>query len=159
MLFLIAHAMGKGSGDMRLVHWLVILLASFLSPSHQDIPPADTYRVVTAIQVSVLRDGKLYGPGVLDMKGGLVIALYALKALAAAGGCDRPVRVIFLGDEETGHAGSMAAERIRELARGAVAALNFETSDPEGGIVVGRKGSCTLKLEVIGVAAHAGRCP
>jgi len=106
-----------------------------------------------------LRDGKLYGPGVLDMKGGLVIALYALKALAASGGCNRPVRVIFVGDEETGHAGSMAAERIRELARGAVAALNFETSDPEGGVVVGRKGSCKLKLEVIGVAAHAGRCP
>lgn len=106
----------------------------------------------------VLRDGKLYGPGVLDMKGGLVIALYALKALAA-GGCDRPVRVIFVGDEETGHAGSMAAERIRELARGAAAALNFETSDPTGGIVVERKGSCTLRLEVTGVAAHAGRCP
>lgn len=106
-----------------------------------------------------LRDGKLYGPGVLDMKGGLVIALYALKALAASGGCNRPVRVIFVGDEETGHAGSSAAERIKTLSRGAAAALNFETSDPEGGIVVERKGSCTLRLEVTGVAAHAGRSP
>lgn len=106
-----------------------------------------------------LRDGKLYGPGVLDMKGGLVIALYALKALASVGGCNRPIRVIFVGDEETGHAGSSAAERIKALASGAAAALNFETSDPEGGIVVERKGSCTLHLEVTGVAAHAGRSP
>jgi hypothetical protein len=51
---------------MRLIHWLVILLASFLSPSQQEVPPADTYRVVTAIQVSVLRDGKLNTFGITD---------------------------------------------------------------------------------------------
>ena len=51
---------------MRFVHWVVILLASFLSPGHQEIPPADTYRVVTAIQVSVLRDGKLNAIGITD---------------------------------------------------------------------------------------------
>ena len=51
---------------MRLVHWLVILLASFLSPSQQNIPPVDTYRVVTSIQVSVVRDGKLHTTGITD---------------------------------------------------------------------------------------------
>ena len=104
-------------------------------------------------------DGKLYGPGVLDMKGGLVIALYALKALAASGWRQRPLRVIFPGDEETGHQGSEAARRIGELAAGAAAALNFETADLQGGLVVGRKGSGVLTLEVTGVSAHAGRSP
>ena len=104
-------------------------------------------------------DGKLYGPGVLDMKGGLVIALYALKALAASGWRQRPIRVIFVGDEETGHLGSNAELRIGELAAGAAASMNFETGDLQGGLVVGRKGSGVLTLEVSGVSAHAGRSP
>ena len=51
------------------------------------------------------RDGDLArGPGVLDMKGGLVVIAYALKALAATGGLDAvaPVRVVIVSDEEVG---------------------------------------------------------
>ena len=51
---------------MRLVHWLVILLVSFLSPNHQNVPQVDTYRVVTSIQVSVVRDGKLHTTAITD---------------------------------------------------------------------------------------------
>jgi len=51
------------------------------------------------------RDGDLArGPGVLDMKGGLVVIAFALKALAATGGLDAvaPVRLVIVGDEEVG---------------------------------------------------------
>lgn len=51
---------------MRLVYWLVILLASFLSPNHQNVPQVDAYRVVTSIQVSVVRDGKLHTTAITD---------------------------------------------------------------------------------------------
>lgn len=104
-------------------------------------------------------DGKAYGPGVLDMKGGLVIALYVLKALAHSGYCGHPIRVIFAGDEETGHRQSDIKDRLPKLVRGAAAALNFETGFPSDGLVVGRKGSCRLSLDVTGVSAHAGNCP
>ena len=132
-----------------------------------DLPPVvfcghmDTVYAKGTLEHMPLReaDGKLWGPGVLDMKGGLVIALYALKALAHAEYKGHPLRVIFVGDEETGHADSTAAERIRELSRGAAAAMNFETGSPDGSLVVGRKGNYTLRLDVAGVAAHAGRCP
>src|SRR4051794_17120123 len=55
--------------------------------------------------VGFRRDGDLArGPGVLDMKGGLVVIAYALKALAATGGLDAvaPIRVVVVGDEEVG---------------------------------------------------------
>lgn len=45
---------------------------------------------------------KAYGPGVLDMKGGIIIALWTIKALEAAGYDERPIRVCFCSDEEGG---------------------------------------------------------
>lgn len=47
-----------------------------------------------------IEDGKAYGPGVLDMKGGIIITLYVIKALEAAGYKDRPIRICFCGDEK-----------------------------------------------------------
>ena len=103
--------------------------------------------------------GRAFGPGVLDMKGGLTAAVFALGALASCGFADRPVRIVFMGDEEEGHRNSDAKEKFKKLIQGAGAALNFETASPAGGIVVGRKGSCRLRLEVTGVSAHAGNAP
>ena len=47
-----------------------------------------------------IRDGTVRGPGALDMKAGLVIALYTIRALQSAGYDQRPIRVVFPGDEE-----------------------------------------------------------
>jgi glutamate carboxypeptidase len=70
-------------------------------------------------------DGKVHGPGCLDMKPGLIIGLYAVKALAAVGYESRPVRFIYVGDEENLHMYSDAAAVIKEEAKGALAAFNF----------------------------------
>ena len=106
-----------------------------------------------------IRDGKAYGPGVLDMKGGIVTFLYAIKALLAAGYHVRPIKVILAGDEEVGHENSTAAEVFVEEAKGHIAAFNGETGFVDDGIVVGRKGSVRFTLEVQGVAAHVGNDP
>ena len=61
-----------------------------------------------------IRDGKAYGPGVLDMKGGIVIALYVMKLLKEWGYAKYPIKLILAGDEEVGHAGSDAVAVIQE---------------------------------------------
>lgn len=58
--------------------------------------PEDPFRI---------EDGKAYGPGVIDMKGGITIMLYAVKALHYLGYGERPVKIILVGDEEIGHTG------------------------------------------------------
>ena len=106
-----------------------------------------------------IRDGKAYGPGVLDMKGGIVAATYAIKALNAAGYDVRPLKVILAGDEEIAHANSNAAEVFMREAKGAAAAFNCETGFVDDAIVTGRKGTAVFTLEVKGVAVHAGNEP
>ena len=106
-----------------------------------------------------IEDGKIYGPGCLDMKSGLVIALYAVQALKTAGYDKRSIRFAFSGDEENGHRESRASEEYRQAVRGCAAVLNFETGYPDDGIVVGRKGSCRFTIEVTGIASHAGNAP
>lgn len=100
-----------------------------------------------------------YGPGVLDMKGGIVAFLYAIQALHAAGYDARPLKVILAGDEEIAHANSDAAEQFMHEAQGYAAAFNCETGFVDNGIVVGRKGTAEFILEVKGVAVHAGNEP
>lgn len=102
---------------------------------------------------------KAYGPGILDMKGGIVIALYAMKALEEAGYDERPIKLMLAGDEEVGHRNSNAADQIVEQASGAVAAFNCETGFPDNAIVVQRKGSAVFKMDVKGIAVHAGNEP
>lgn len=104
-------------------------------------------------------NGNAHGPGVLDMKGGVVIALYAVKALQAAGYCKRPVKFVLAGDEETLHQSSNAQQVMADEVRGGAAAFNFETGYPDDGIVVGRKGGSIVSFAVEGVAAHSGIAP
>jgi len=106
-----------------------------------------------------IRDGKAYGPGVLDMKGGVVAFLYAIKALQAAGYEKRPFKVLLAGDEENGHLYSNAAEIFQKEAAGAVAAFNCETGFMDDGIVVGRKGVAIFTMETFGISAHVGNDP
>ncbi len=112
-----------------------------------------------ARQPFTIKDGKAYGPGVLDMKGGIVAFLYAIKALNSAGYNSRPIKVILAGDEEVLHAKSNAPDVFIEEAKGYAAAFNTETGFVDNGIVVGRKGVARFMMEVKGVAAHAGNDP
>lgn len=106
-----------------------------------------------------VENGMIKGPGCLDMKSGLVIALFAAAALEKAGYHERPLRFAFPGDEENGHRESTAADEFKKAARGCAAVFNFETGYPDDGIVVGRKGSCRMTVKIKGVGSHAGNAP
>jgi len=104
-------------------------------------------------------DGRAYGPGVLDMKGGIAVILSAVRALSAAGYARRLLKVVLVGDEAVDHSAYEASTCLAEAVRGLEAAFSCETGCPEDGIVVGRKGAATYTVEVTGVAAHAGNDP
>jgi glutamate carboxypeptidase len=98
---------------------------------------------------------KVYGPGVLDMKGGLIEAIFALKALHQLN--LRPARriAVFINSaEETGHEASR--EIIARLAGGSRIVLCLEPALPGGALKTQRKGRLVVRLEVKGRAAHAG---
>ncbi|MDW3685878.1 M20 family metallopeptidase [Cupriavidus sp. CV2] len=101
-----------------------------------------------------VEDGLAYGPGVADMKSGLVMNVFVAEALARCGGNALPVRLFFSCDEEIGS--SATRERIMDVARGARAVFNAEPGRVSGNLVTGRKGSMVVEFEVEGVAAHAG---
>ncbi|MFF2851003.1 M20 family metallopeptidase [Streptomyces sp. NPDC058001] len=99
------------------------------------------------------RDGeRLSGPGVFDMKAGLVIALDALERAGDLG----HVRLLVTGDEESGSATSRAL--IEEAARECAAVLVLEPADGDAAKVA-RKGAGFYRLTVNGRAAHAGLEP
>ena len=101
-------------------------------------------------------DGRLLrGPGVLDMKGGLVVVGFALAALREAGLLARvPVRVVSIADEEVGSPEGRAL--VLEAARAASSALVFESGRAADQIVTRRKGLGGLTVIAHGKAAHAG---
>jgi glutamate carboxypeptidase len=103
--------------------------------------------------------GRAWGPGTLDMKGGLVIALYAVDALSAVG-CRPEKRVVFLWttDEEIGSESSRAA--IEREARCSDAVFVLEpAAGLDGRVKTGRKGVGEIELIAAGRAAHAGLNP
>lgn len=103
-----------------------------------------------------IKDGKAYGPGVLDMKGGITIALFALEALYESGWNDKNVTVLFAGDEEPAHPKTNAPELFEQQAKGKDAVFNMETASAGQAVLVGRKGNIHPELIVKGIAAHAG---
>ena len=100
-------------------------------------------------------DGRAYGPGVTDMKSGLLAGLYAVRALAARGPLPFE-RLTFVAnpDEEVGSLSS--TPHIRELAADADVALVLECARANGDIVSSRKGILDARITVHGRAAHAG---
>jgi glutamate carboxypeptidase len=95
-----------------------------------------------------------YGPGVCDMKGGLVVGIFAMRALAECGLLAQiPLTFVFNADEEIGSPGSGGL--IRDQARQSAAAFVLECAGKNGEIVTGRKGNLSLRLEVKGRAGHA----
>jgi glutamate carboxypeptidase len=129
-----------GSGDLPLV---------FIG--HYDtVWPAGTL----ARKPFVIEDGVARGPGILDMKAGLVQALWAARLLHART-AQRPPPIIFVvnSDEEIGSPSSRAV--IEQLARTARAVFVFEAPH-HGAIKTARKGVGMYTVEVEGRAAHAG---
>ncbi|MCC0631307.1 M20 family metallopeptidase [Clostridioides sp. ZZV15-6388] len=103
-----------------------------------------------------IMEGKAYGPGVLDMKGGIVISLYVIKALNKIGYKDRPIKIVFSGDEEIGHKDSNGGDIILKEAKGGLCAFNMETGLVDNSLCVGRKGRIGCNIHVKGVETHAG---
>lgn len=99
-------------------------------------------------------DGDLaYGPGVADMKGGLVINSFVLETFARLGS-PVPLVGLYTADEEI--ASPSSRPMIEAEARHARAVLNSEPGRPTGNVVTGRKGAMFIELEVTGKAAHSG---
>jgi len=100
------------------------------------------------------------GPGIIDMKGGDVIIVQALKALKAAGLLETmPVVVVMTGDEEdAGRPLVRARAALVAAATGARAAIGFEDGDGDPAhAVVARRGSTSWRLDVTGTAAHSSQ--
>jgi glutamate carboxypeptidase len=100
-----------------------------------------------------VEDGRLHGPGSYDMKAGIVVMIYALRALAAAGA--RPGVTVFLTPLEETRPDPYRALMETEMAASR-AVLGFEPAWPGGAVKTERKGAGTFTLRARGKAAHAG---
>jgi glutamate carboxypeptidase len=106
-----------------------------------------------------IENGRLRGPGVLDMKSGIALMLHAIEALQAwHGQLPRPVTVFLVSDEEVG---SYSSRKTTEaLAKESAGVLVLEpAAGLRGAVKTARKGVGEYRLRVKGVAAHAGLDP
>jgi glutamate carboxypeptidase len=103
----------------------------------------------TAERPFKIEDGRAFGPGVFDMKSGIVLMRMALCALK-----NKPVTVLLTSDEEAGSTSSRAL--IETEARQCKAVLVLEPSLPGGALKTARKGNGRFTVKAIGRAAHAG---
>jgi glutamate carboxypeptidase len=103
-------------------------------------------------------EGRIYAPGVFDMKASCAAALEALRACAALGlKARRPVSLLLTCDEESGSMSGRAL--VEEEARRAECVLVLEPPAPGGRAKTARKGTGLFTLSVEGRAAHAGLEP
>ena len=116
---------------------------------HDTVHPAGT---LTRLPF-VVRDGIATGPGVFDMKAGIVQAIYAVASLADSS----HVEILLSADEEIGSHASRALIEERAIACGSV--LVLEPSADGGALKIGRKGTGTINLAIEGRASHAGLEP
>ena len=103
------------------------------------------------------RDGDLgRGPGVLDMKGGLLVVAYALRALGETEGLGAlpPLRIVIVADEEVGSPEGQGV--IRDAIQGSQGCLVFEAGRKLDAIITRRKGTGAVTATALGKAAHAG---
>ncbi len=124
-----------------------VLIVGHLDTVHDPDGPFDT--------LSLSGDGRrATGPGAVDMKGGLLIALGALEAVAEAG-VELAWTVVLNSDEETGSFGS--ADALRAAARAHDLGIVMEPALADGGLALQRMGSGQFMIEIFGRSAHAGR--
>ncbi len=153
-LGLAVEALGPG-GARQWGRWQAGEGAPVLLIGHGDtVYPRGTL----AAQPVETREGKLFGPGVYDMKGGLLSMCVAIEALQALGRAPRrPIWILQTDDEEVGS--PVSRPYIEQLAREAAAVLVLEPATPAGALKTARKGVAVFELEVAGRAAHAGVAP
>ena len=109
---------------------------------------------------AVRRDEKcIYGPGVMDCKGGVVASFLAMDALAQCGFASRPVKLIIQTDEETGSrtSGLDTVKFMCKKAENAIAFLNTEGIQGNTAVLV-RKGILRYRYHIFGKAAHSAVC-
>jgi glutamate carboxypeptidase len=133
------HVHWSGGGHPR-----VLLLGH-----HDTVFPAGT----CAARPFAIADGRATGPGVFDMKAGIVQALHGVAALADRSG----IEILINSDEEVGS--HTSRDLIVERARACGAVLVFEPSADGGALKTARKGVGTFTVTVRGRAAHAGLEP
>jgi len=121
----------------------------------------DTVHPVGTFGTPAVRvDGDMiYGPGVCDCKGCVVLGMLVLDVLAESGYRARPVKLLIDSDEETGSMGSKKAtiNWMCEQAKNSVAFLNLEANTPGQAVLV-RKGIARFRITVQGKKAHSGSC-
>ncbi|MCI0356622.1 MAG: M20 family metallopeptidase [Acidobacteria bacterium] len=103
-----------------------------------------------------VENGRLWGPGVFDMKAGIMLMMQAIEGLRAVrGGLPRPVTVLLVSDEEVG---SNSSRHLTEsLAKKSQAVFVLEpATGPQGAVKTWRKGVGEYKVKITGKAAHAG---
>ena len=105
-----------------------------------------------------VRDGRAYGPGIYDMKSGIVCGLWAIQALTALGiKPASPVKFFLNADEEV--SSTAYREQLLAEARGARAVLVLEPAAAQGALKTARKGVGEFQVTVHGRSAHAGINP
>jgi glutamate carboxypeptidase len=141
------------AGDHLVAEWAVdISKGHVLLVTHYDTvwSVGELERQPFTIDGDVVR-----GPGVVDMKSGIVAIELALEELRASGRTpSRTVRIVCIADEEVS---SIDGRRVIEAAAdGAVAVLGMEPSHPDGDFKSGRRGVARVLLRVTGKASHSG---
>ena len=101
-----------------------------------------------------IQDGIARGPGVSDMKAGLVMNSFVLAAFARFGGAPGPLVALYTADEEIGSPEGKPV--IEAEARGARIVLNSEPARASGNVVTGRRGGVFSAMRITGKAAHSG---
>jgi glutamate carboxypeptidase len=103
-------------------------------------------------------EGRIFGPGAVDMKGGITVALWALRGLVERGELpQRPIWILMTSDEEVGSIYSEPV--IHEIAAQAGLVLVMEPATKEEALKTWRKGVGTYHIAIEGRASHAGNAP